>query len=184
VNPELPPGVPAGGPEVGDDPDAAEARGFALLDQTRTAIVDGLALCLPAWVEQTVATVLDAWGRADPATVARARDAARVAGPRVAARVTAALGALLALDPAEQRATPLEIARSAYREPTEILAAAGVPEVVRDDFAVRAWPGDRYGLVPATLGDLGDPELAPLQLAWGVGKSTVLRARIAREGPR
>jgi hypothetical protein len=180
MTPELPPGVPVGGPDVGDDPVAAEARGLALLEQTRSAIVDGVARCLPGWVERSVASILEAWGRADADTSARARAAAHEAAPAVAARVSAALDALLALDPSEQRATPLEIVRSAYREPTAILLAAGVPDVVRDDFATRAWPADRYGLVPATLGDLGDPDLAPLQLAWGVGKSTVLRARAAR----
>ena len=36
---------------------------------------------------------------------------------------------------------------------------------------------DIYGLVPRTLGDLGDPELAPLHLAWGMAKATVIRAR-------
>ena len=82
-----------------------------------------------------------------------------------------------AADPAAQGATPLEIVRSAYREPTAVLEAAGVPPVERDGFDERAWPDDRYGLVPRTLGDLGDPDLAPLMLAWGMAKAAVLRAR-------
>jgi hypothetical protein len=51
---------------------------------------------------------------------------------------------------------------------------------VRDEFAERAWPDDDYGLVPDTLADLGDDDLAPLHLAWGVAKATVVRARRAR----
>ena len=70
--------------------------------------------------------------------------------------------------------------RSAYREPTAVLAAAGIPPVERDGFDERAWPDDRYGLVPHTLGDLGDPDLAPLMLAWGMAKAAVLRARAER----
>ncbi len=97
--------------------------------------------------------------------------------------MVASLRALLAADPAEQRATPLEIVRTIYREPTEVLVAAGVPAVVRDPFDERAWPEDRYGLVLRTLGDLGDPDLAPLHLAWGVAKATVLRARADAKGP-
>jgi hypothetical protein len=63
-----------------------------------------------------------------------------------------------------------------------VLQAAGVPPVVRDDFDERAWPDDVYGLVPRTLGDLGDADLAPLHLAWGMAKAAVLRARRARSG--
>ena len=73
----------------------------------------------------------------------------------------------------------LEVVRSAYREPTGVLEEAGVPPIVRDEFDERAWPDDVYGLVPRTLGDLGDPELAPLHLAWGMAKATVIRDRRA-----
>ena len=84
---------------------------------------------------------------------------------------------LFALDPAAQTATPLEIVRSAYREPTAVLASAGVPRSSATASTSAAWPDDRYGLVPHTLGDLGDPDLAPLMLAWGMAKAAVLRAR-------
>lgn len=178
---ELPPGVPRRGPVVGD-PDADEARGLAMLAAAGRAIVEGVDRCLPSWVASRVAAVLDAWGRADGATRDRAREAAVEAGEAARRRVGAELAALLAADPAEQRATPLEVVRRAVREPTAVLAAAGVPEVVREPFDVRAWPDDVYGLVPRTLGDLGDPDLGPLQLAWGVAKATVLRARAARGG--
>jgi hypothetical protein len=127
--------------------------------------------------------LLDAWGRADDATRARSLEAAGTAGERAAHRVGERLAALLATDPEEQRETPLEIVRTLYEEPTEILIAAGVPPVVRDAFDERAWPEDRYDLAPRTLGDLGDPDLGPLHLAWGMAKATVLRAR-ADELPR
>ena len=92
-------------------------------------------------------------------------------------RVVARLRELFADDPAAQTATPLEIVRSAYREPTAVLEVAAIPPVERDAFDERAWPDDRYGLVPRTLGDLGDPDLAPLMLAWGMAKAAVLRGR-------
>ena len=66
------------------------------------------------------------------------------------------------------------------REPALVLEAAGVPPVVRDEFDERAWPDDVYGLVPRTLGDLGDPDLGPLHLAWGMAKAAVIRARRTR----
>jgi hypothetical protein len=159
-------------------PEAAEARGLTMLAETGAAIVAGVARGVPGWVVASVTRLLDAWGRADPATRVAALDAAPEAGRQAARRVGAALEALLAIDPGQQRLTPLEIVRTVYREPTELLVAAGVPPVVRDAFDERAWPEDQYDLVPRSLGDLGDPDLGPLQLAWGIAKATVLRARV------
>jgi hypothetical protein len=164
-------------------PEAAEARGLTMLAETGAAIVAGVARDVPGWVVANVTRLLEAWGRADAAALARALDAAPDAGRQAALRVGASLELLLATDPSEQRATPLEIVRTVYREPTEILAAAAVPPVVRDAFDERAWPEDHYDLVPRTLGDLGDADLGPLHLAWGMAKATVIRARVDGKGP-
>ena len=176
-----------GGPRrvrAGGEPDSEPSSESAALERLRQAgdaIVTGVDAQLPAWVVAQVCRILDAWGRADDATRARAEADAVDAGSRAAARVTAELRDLFALDPAEQRVTPLEIVRSAVREPTGILVTAGVPPIDRDAFAERSFPDDRYGLVPVTLGDLGDEELGPLQLVWGMAKAAVLEAR--REHP-
>jgi hypothetical protein len=156
---------------------ADEQRGLELLRQAGDAIVAGVERELPGWVERSVTRILDAWGRTSPDERARAERDAAVAGRDTTARVTEELRALFALDPEEQRSTPLEIVRHAYREPTAVLAAAGIPPVERDEFAERAWPDDTYGLVVHGLGELGDQELAPLQLAWGMAKAKVVRAR-------
>jgi len=37
--------------------------------------------------------------------------------------------------------------------------------------------------VPHTLGDLGDPDLAPMLLAWGMAKSAVVRERATTHPP-
>jgi len=150
------------------------------LGEASDLIVDGVERELPGWVQRQVAFILDAWGRLDSDARSEADRAAGVAGRDATARVVTRLRQLFALDPAAQTATPLEIVRSAYREPTALLASAGIPPVERDGFDERAWPDDRYGLVPHTLGDLGDPDLAPLLLAWGMAKAAVLRARAER----
>ncbi|MSO78862.1 MAG: hypothetical protein EXQ79_04565 [Acidimicrobiia bacterium] len=155
----------------------AEAAALERLHTLGETIVDGVERSLPAWVVAHVRRVVDAWDRLDAPERARAETAAREAGTAASARVTAELCVLMALDPAEQRATPLEIVRTATREPTAVLQAAGIPGVVRDAFDERAFPDDLYGLVPNTLGDLGDETLAPLHLAWGLAKTAVLRAR-------
>jgi hypothetical protein len=159
---------------------ADESGAARRLAEASDAIVAGVERELPRWTQRQVARILDAWGRLDPAGRAEAERAAIEAGEKSVARVTGGLRELFAADPAMQAATPLEIVRTAYREPTAILAAAGIPAVERDAFDERAWPDDRYGLVPRTLGDLGDPDLAPLLLAWGMAKAAVLRARAER----
>jgi hypothetical protein len=145
------------------------------LEEAGAAIVEGVERSLAGWVEREVRRIADAWGGLDPTDRRRLDDAARQAGALAVRRVGGALRALLATDPRRQTSTPLEIVRGAYREPTAVLAAAGVPAVVRDSFDERAWPDDRYGLVPRSLGDLGDPELGPLHLAWGLAKAAVVR---------
>ena len=52
-----------------------------------------------------------------------------------------------------------------------------MPHVVRDEFDERSFPDDVYGLAPHTLGDLGDPDLGPLHLAWGMAKTRLLKVR-------
>jgi hypothetical protein len=163
------------------EPADDEERGLRLLAEAGDAIVIGVERELPGWVRREVARIVEAWGQTEPAVRARAEREAVDAGDAAAARVVGELRVLLAADPSAQRATPLEIVRSAYREPTGVLEAAGIPPVERDEFDERAWPDDRYGLVIATFGDLGDDELAPLHFAWGMAKATVLRARLNGE---
>jgi hypothetical protein len=153
------------------------ARALARLEETGAAIAGGVEHQVPPWVQAQVERLLDAWGRAPAETRVRAEAQSIEAGTVAARRIVAELRVLFAVDPAQQQATPLEIVRTVYREPTAVLATAGVPPVVRDEFDERAWPDDVYGLVPRTLGDLGDPELAPLHVAWGMAKATIIRGR-------
>jgi hypothetical protein len=159
-----------------------ERAALEQLQEVGTRIIDGVERCLPRWTEVSVRTVLDAWGRADPETRERALTAASAAGASATADVVQELRTLLATDPSEQRATPLEVVRRAVVAPTAVLEVAGIPPVVRDAFDERAFPDDHYDLTPRTLGDLGDEELAPLHLVWGVAKAAVLRARAERRG--
>jgi hypothetical protein len=161
-------------------PSEDEERSLARLDESGAAIVAGVEAQVPAWAQTEVERLLDAWGRTSADVRARAEAESAAAGRAAAERIVAELRALFATDPLQQGATPLEIVRTAYREPTVVLEAAGVPPVVRDEFDERAWPDDVYGLVPRTLGDLGDPDLAPLHLAWGMAKAAVIRARRSR----
>jgi hypothetical protein len=159
-----------------------EEEADQLLGEASAALVEGVGRALPAWAARSADGLLAAWGRLDADRRREVVDEARAAGERAARRVGAELAALLAVDPAEQRATPLEVIRTAVVEPTAVLAAAGMPDVVRDEFDERSWPDDRFGLVPRTVKVL-DEDLAAVHFAWGVAKAAVLRAR-AGEPPR
>ena len=165
-------------PPAPEIPAMDEGRALQLLEEASAALVEGVEAVVPAWAARAADTLLVAWDGLDPARRRKVVTEAREAGERAARRVAAELGTLLALDPADQRATPLEIIRTAVAEPTAVLAAAGMPDVVRDPFDERSWPDDRFGLVPRTLKDL-DPDLAAVHFAWGVAKAAVLRARAA-----
>jgi hypothetical protein len=165
-----------GPPDDARDP-SREADALRLLAEAGDAIVEGVERELPSWAVRGVVRILDAWGRIDPPTRVQADRDAEAAGAAACTRVVGELRVLFAIDAEQQRATPLQVVRTAHREPTALLESLGIPHVVRDEFDERSWPDDVYGLVPHTLGDLGDPDLGPLHLAWGMAKTGVLRAR-------
>jgi hypothetical protein len=154
--------------------DDDEARGLELMREAEAQILDGVDRLAAQWVQAAIEHRI-------PGADQTVREEARVAGVAARERVTKELRELFAVDPAQQRATPLEIVRTLRYEVTAVLAARDVPTVVRDPFEVRSFADDVYGVVPRSLGDLGDEDLGPLLLAWGLGKSKVLRARATRE---
>jgi len=139
---------------VDDDPEAALAEHSRVL-------VEAIDANVVAWVVRAVAS------RA-PGLEAEAIEAGR----RARAEVVPRIRALLAEDVDEQASTPLALLRTAVRHPTEVLAAAGVPPVERDDFARRAFPDDVYDLTPASFEDLS-PALRDPGVAWGAAKAFV-----------
>ena len=149
----------------------------ALMDEGAARIVEGIDRLAVAWVVRAVTRIVDAWGRLDERTHQATIAEARVAGEEARARVVEELREFFALDVAEQRTTPLAIVRTLRSEPTEVLLRAGIPEVERDPYDSRSFPDDIYGLVPLSIADLGDDELGGALLAWGLGKSRVLRER-------
>jgi hypothetical protein len=158
-----------------DDPDDAEA-----LRRYAAGLADGVEAAIPGWVVTSVERILVAYrGRVSPAE----HEAAVAAGVAAAADVAPRVRELLATDIDEQRTSPLALARTAVRYPTEVLVEAGVPPVERDPFVERQFPEDRYDLAPATFGDI-DPSLHEPGLTWGAAKAHVHLARRRREGRR
>jgi len=149
----------------------------ALMEEGAARILEGVEQHAAGWLLRAVTHILDAWGRLDTAAYVAALAHARDAGLIAAERVTGELAAFFAADVEDQRTTPLAIVRSLRVEATSVLMAAGVPPVERDPYDERAFPDDIYGIVPKDLGELGDEDLGAALIAWGLGKSGVLRDR-------
>jgi len=167
---------PAEGAPPGPSADDLEA-----LARYATVLADGVQSALPGWVERSVERVhVEKLLRRPPVEV---RDAASEAGLAAAAEVGGRVRALLALDIDEQRTGPLALVRQAVPYPTEVLRAAGVPPVDRDEFAARQFPDDVYDLAPTSFGEL-DPDLQEAGLVWGAAKAHVHLARRRAQGQR
>jgi hypothetical protein len=137
------------------------------VEEHAAALADAIEAALPGWVERSVMRVMTAWkGTVDYDVRRQAADA----GQRAASEVGPEVRALLAADIDDQRTTPLSLVRGAVRYPTAVLAAAGVPPVLRDEQQARLFPDDVYDLAPATFADV-DPALAEVGLAWGAAKA-------------
>lgn len=150
---------------------------LARLQTAGAAILAGVQARLAPYLAARAQRVLDAWGHLDAATRARVDEQLGGAVTAAAQRVTDELRGFFASDPATQHATPLQIVRDSSREPTQILAEAGVSPVARDEFDERTLPGDRYGLAPRSFAELGAADLGPQHLVWGLAKAATLRAR-------
>jgi hypothetical protein len=152
---------------------AIEGDPDAVLTASGAQLADAVLSALPRWAERSVRDLLVAFtGRADPADLARAREAGR----RAAADLEPELRRLLAADVDRQWANPLTIVRRAVSYPAEVLAAAGVPGVVRDEYDEAHFPEDVYGLAPRTFADL-DPPLREVAVVWGAAKARASMVR-------
>ena len=139
-------------------------------------LIDAVRPVVPRWLERCVVqTSIRATGACAPPLRAAAASMAATAAPEILGR----LDALLTLDVDAQTTNPLSVLRWGVRFPTEVLESHAIPHARRDDFAVRAFPSDVYGLSPATWADV-DESLQEPGLIWGAWKAkTVLGRRRA-----
>lgn len=160
------------------DPAPSHPDDEARLAAYATALADAVDAALGEWVRRSVLARCAQSGTDVTADLVAATDhAAAACRDDVGSRVRA----LLATDVDGQASTPLTLLRAAVAYPTAVLAAAGVPPVVRDDFRERAFPDDPYDLTPAGFADVS-PDLADPGLAWGAAKAHVHLSRRRAEG--
>lgn len=147
----------------------ASMKADANLRRCGDELAAALEAALPGWVLRSVEGRWQDWtgGDALPDDVSAAARAAADAARR---EVGEQVRQLLALDLDEQRVNPLDLVRRAVSYPSEVLRAAGVPPIVRDEFLERAFPDDVYGLAPASFADV-DQSLYEPGLEWGAAKA-------------
>ena len=148
------------------------------MDEYVQQLADAVAAAVPKWLVRCVITTARRLGVVPTAQMqADAEEMSRTTAPLV----IAALNDLLATDVDEQTTNPLSVLRLAVRHPTEVLERLGVTHPHRDEFAVRSFPGDVYGLSPATWADV-DESLQEPGLIWGAWKAKTVLTRRRAEG--
>jgi hypothetical protein len=148
------------------------------VDEYSRALLNRVEVVLPQWVEREVRRLMIAWQGDAPGDVMQQ---ARFAGERAGVDIGDAMGRLLEQDIDAQRTNPMSILRQAVRYPTEVLKAAGVPEVRRPEFEERNFPDDVYNLTPAAWRDV-DESLHEVGLVWGAWKAKQHLSRRRAEG--
>lgn len=83
---------------------------------------------------------------------------------------------LLSLEAWEQRRNPLDLVRECTGSLSRELARIGARPVKRDEFEERSFPGDVFGLCPATWNDV-HPDLHDVGLVWGAWKAATIIER-------
>lgn len=90
--------------------------------------------------------------------------------------VVSELQQLLATDVEQQRVNPLAIFRSAIQPLTDFFESLNCHHVPRDEFNRRSFPGDVFGLSPATWADIDERLIEP-GLEWGAFKAATMISR-------
>ncbi len=125
------------------------------------ALVQTARTALPEWFDKCVRDTLVAsglsvdWKKVDSLIA------------NMVAKATPEVLSELELSVSGQRAdNPLQVFRRAVKYPTAVLECLSVQPVHRDEFAVRSFPGDLFGLSPATWIDISESLHEP-GIIWG-----------------
>ena len=148
-----------------EDDEALKHHGLALAEVCEAE--------LAGWVSRCVTQRAEAW---EPGLGEKLEEQAHQAGLEAQAVVGPQLRQLLIADADLQLTSPLALLRNAVVFPTQVLSQAGVPELVRDDFAVNAFPDDIYDLSIGSFSDLSE-QAQQLGIVWGAAKAHVMISR-------
>jgi len=149
--------------------------GVSETDEAAARLQAELAPRLAPWLLERTLGLCEAWGGRPAAS--QLQDDLTAAATDAAGKILGELAVLMHRDVDEQSRSPLDVVRRGLTPLSDVLEAAGVPPVVRDEFEERYFPEDRYGLAPAAWADI-DEALTEPGLVWGAAKARAhLRAR-------
>lgn len=156
------------------DPTLADDEGT--LAVFASDLADGIDAAIPRWVERSLRVAAGAGGAfLEPSDVLTVAAATREV-------VMPELRRILAADVDADAGSPLEALRCGVGPMTACLDRRGAARPPRDEFLVRQYPSDPYGLGPASFADI-DPGLHEPGLLWGAARAHVhLRRRREGEG--
>lgn len=124
-----------------------------------------------SWLRRSFDRVVDAQGLAGSADSTSRDEAIVEAFDELSTNVRE----LLLLEAWEQRRNPLDLVRECTGALSRELARLGARPVRRDEFEERSFPGDVFGLCPATWSDV-HPDLHEVGLEWGAWKAAAIIA--------
>lgn len=149
------------------------------MDPYSTRLLESCQRVIEPWLTASFDRVVVAQSLSDVVDA----DLRRVAVERATTRALEDLNSLFAVDVVAQRTNPLDILRRATSPVTDELRRLGASPIERDEFHVRSFPSDVFGLCPATWADV-DESLVEPGLEWGAFKaaSVIQRRREESDG--
>lgn len=149
------------------------------MDPYSSRLLESCRLVIEPWLNAAFDRIVVSQSLTDAVDATRRQAAVEHA----AALALEGLTTLFSLDVVAQRTNPLDILRRSTAPVTEELQRLGGSPIERDEFHLRSFPSDVFGLCPATWADI-DESLVEAGIEWGAFKaaSVIQRQREQSEG--
>ena len=155
-----------------NQPDASELEPYA------GDLYQAVARAIPRWISTQVAEIASL---SIDETSPEFQSALADVTERTHQVATQNLLSLLATDVDAQQSNPLHVLRASTSFATQMLQSFGVEPTRRDEYEVRAMPGDVFSIGPLTWIDLGE-EVHDAGISWGAWKAATILTRRRADG--
>ena len=155
-----------------NQPDASELEPYA------GDLYQAVARAIPRWISTQIAEIASL---SIDETSPEFQSALADVTERTHQVATQNLLSLLATDVDAQQSNPLHVLRASTSFATQMLQSFGVEPARRDEYEVRAMPGDVFSIGPLTWRDLGE-EVHDAGISWGAWKAATILTRRRADG--